>query len=245
MNGIVFYDGPSRLNGYDILGIATGLVTPSHNRKTGAMAQTWILNKHHDPVEANALSLDRANCGSCLLRGLGTNGKRTCYVNLGQAPLSIWRAYQAGRYPFVPLDDLSTHGQHRYIRLGAYGDPAAIPIQYWDALLSKAKGWTGYTHQWANPRYREVLKYCMASCETEADAVAAHALGAGTFRILPDDLPALGSEVACPFGTVPNLTCQTCLRCDGSEGMHVTVTPHGAGAKALVALVRASSSESS
>ena len=33
----------------DIVIVATGLGGKSANRKTGAMIQTWILNKHVDP----------------------------------------------------------------------------------------------------------------------------------------------------------------------------------------------------
>ena len=46
------------------------------------------------------------------------------------------------------------------IRLGSYGDPAAVPIEIWDNLCSVAANYTGYTHQWAtcDPNLKN---YCM------------------------------------------------------------------------------------
>lgn len=226
--GYVLWQGPSRLNGADVVVVATGVDTPSHNPKTGAMVQTWILLADQAPHEAVRQGADGGVCGGCALRGR-QGQERACYVRVDQAPLMIWRAWQAGRYtPAFTPEAQARVGAYRAVRLGAYGDPAAVPIAIWDALLQRATGWTGYSHQWRSPRLRDVMRYCVASCETEADVADAKALGFGTFRVTtPHALP-LHFEEACPSGL--GVQCVACQRCNGS-GRHITIPAHGRGAK--------------
>ena len=51
-NGVVLYDGPSLIDGAPIVAIATGLIWPSLNRKTGDMVHVWIMRADLPPVEA-------------------------------------------------------------------------------------------------------------------------------------------------------------------------------------------------
>ena len=62
-----------------------------------------------------------------------------------------------------------------FVRVGAYGDPAAVPIDVWRAMLADARGWTAYTHRWKAGASLQGL--AMASCETDADTREAEALG--------------------------------------------------------------------
>ena len=155
-SGWVLYDGPSELDGSRIVVVLT---TSSDNRKTGNMAQTWILRADRDPVSAIQTGADVSICGQCPHRGL--NGAvRTCYVNVGQAPLAVYRAWQHGSYSgFAPLPHL--HG----VRLGSYGDPAAVPVSVWQQLLKATQPLkkTGYTHQWHRPEFAALRSLCMAS----------------------------------------------------------------------------------
>ena len=95
MNGYILHEDSARVT------IATGFSTPSDNRKTGDMIQIWILCKAEDPVTAIRTGLDRLICGNCVHRGDGHGGNRSCYVNVGQAPQGIWRAWRAGNYPLL------------------------------------------------------------------------------------------------------------------------------------------------
>ena len=88
-----------------IVVIATGLVRPSDNAKTGGMVQIWILVKAENPVAASKSGADEAVCGDCPLRGVN-GSERVCYVNLGQAPLGIWKAWERGAYPKAGKEDL-------------------------------------------------------------------------------------------------------------------------------------------
>src|SRR5262245_27962174 len=85
--GVVLYRGASLLNGSAVVVVAVGLARKSKNVKTGNMVQTYILaDNEEDPVQAVKSGADPAICGDCPHRG------RSCYVNVAQAPLSIYRA---------------------------------------------------------------------------------------------------------------------------------------------------------
>jgi hypothetical protein len=172
-NGVVLYRGPSLINGQPSVCIATGLVHKSRNTTTGPFVQTWILADGEDsPLATLRSGGDAAVCGDCPHRPLLLpDGRRvlgSCYVNVGQAPLAIWQAYRRGAYPTFRVRQHLDLLRERLIRLGSYGDPAAVPLAVWDRVCAVAAGWTGYTHQFrtCNPGY---ARYCMASCETLAD----------------------------------------------------------------------------
>lgn len=214
------YDGPSLIDGQPIVVLVNGVDTPSANRKTGWMAQTWILHKHTDPVEAHKNEDDRSVCGDCPHRI-----HSTCYVELGRAPLNAWRAYKRGSYTnrFPNLAG-------RALRIGSYGDPGAVPIWVWDKLAKGTSGHTGYTHQW---RQRpDLQKYCMASVETEQEFQEAKAAGWRCYRVVTslDDLA--DKEIACPYPET-GLKCEQCMACNGSSGRHSHIASkiHGANWK--------------
>ena len=216
-NGVVVYRGPSRLDGAPIVAIVTGLARASSNPKTGPMAQLWILRADIAPHDAVRSGDDSSVCGDCSLRGAA------CYVQTYQAPLAVFRAYQAGNYPDGAPQDVSG----RMLRLGAYGDPAALPLPLVRRLVKAAAGHTGYSHQWRTaPRgWRDVV---MASVETEADAQRAWRAGWRTFRLAAE--PDKARERECPSSR--GVTCAQCRMCDGgTRGSSITIAPHGAGAK--------------
>jgi hypothetical protein len=229
-NGFILYTGPSELDGSPIVAIVT---TNSENRKTGDMSQLWILRADRSPVDALMDGSDSAICGDCVHRGdRATGSPRTCYVNVGRAPLSVYRAWKAGRYPGLDRADLVRGSS---IRLGAYGDPAAVPFPSIVALLN-ASGtgrWTGYTHQWRSaPMLRP---FVMASCDTVAEAADAAAAGWRAFLVAAVAPPAF---VECPATTV-GTTCKRCALCAGTSDRterapSIFVQPHGSGARAIL-----------
>src|SRR3989344_7004286 len=158
-NGAVIYRGPSMLDGAPIVVIATGLAKSSRNEKTGDMVQTWIMREDMHPSEAGKAGADDSGCGNCPHRGA------SCYVQVWRAPAVVWKAHQRGVYPMAAdLAAIRALGRGRMVRLGAYGDPAAVPAEVWSALCAEASGWTGYTHQWRKaPHLRQ---WCMASADS-------------------------------------------------------------------------------
>jgi len=228
--GVLLYEGPSLLNGDPIFVVAT---LKTSNRKTGNMIQTWILPQDMKPTDAVEDGSDVSICGDCPHRKV--NDKRTCYVNVGQAPLQVWKTYKAGKYPKV--DKVNTISIGRMIRKGSFGDPAAAPSHIWRELSSESDGWTGYTHQWRTCD-QDLRQYLMASVDNEQEARAARAMGWRTFRCRTEDEPLMEGEIMCPASDEAGkkTTCDECLLCAGDYSgktnkiPDISIVVHGRGA---------------
>ena len=140
--GVVLFEGPSKLDGQPIVAIAT---LSTKNGKTGPMVQTWVMRADMPPVQALHCGASDSVCGDCPLQGtlrnvsfgshpLGPIGETTrrvgnaCYVRVEQAPRGIWHAWQAGRYPRFDPDQHFGLFAGRFVRIGSYGEPMAVPI---------------------------------------------------------------------------------------------------------------------
>lgn len=228
----IIYQGPSLLDGQPIIVVAT---SNSKNRKTGDMLQTWILRADMDPLEASRTGADRSICGDCVHRGRSHNEPkgqalgRSCYVNLVLAPLGIWKTLVRGGYPRAT--DLRALGRGKLVRIGSYGDGAAVPQHIWDELTAEASGWTAYTHQ-GNPDPNRF----MTSVESAPSAQAAWDRGERTFRVVKtvDDVIA-GSEILCPASEEAGkrTTCEHCKLCAGASiaAKNIAIVVHGTGAR--------------
>lgn len=201
----------------------TGRSNRSANRKTGAVLQTYILLRDITPIDAVKSGADSAICGDCAHR----SSPRTCYVNIGQAPRSIY----AGKHTVASnLNELATDA---IVRLGAYGDPAAVPFGVWQSLLEKSRGWLGYTHQWKVCDQRLKL-YCMASVDSQAEFDAAHDLGWRCFFVGRSMADKPERTALCPASAEAGkvLQCESCLSCSGLSGERQTgdvfIPVHGA-----------------
>ena len=219
MNGFIYYRGPSQINGDPIIGICT---LESDNPKTGNMAQAWILHDTIHPVEAVQSGKDKAICGDC-------TAKDVCYVTVGFAPAQVWKK----RNDYADLRraprKMRAAVAGKKIRLGAYGDPAAIPFENTSRLLAGADDWTGYSHQWRARYAQPYRELCMASVETIEDADVAQLMGWRTFRIKGKRDPVAVGEMLCPSET-HNRQCTNCLACDGAlkpTAASVTISVHG------------------
>lgn len=225
---MVLYRGPSMLDGAtDIVMLAT---FSSTNSKTGGMIQTHIMRADMTPADAIRSGADRAVCGDCVHRL-----NRDCYTHpiilRGNGTASTFRGFaRTGGDPFNIRPFVGAK-----LRMGSYGDPAAIPFETWEPLLAVVAGHTGYSHQWrvCDQRYRTV---CMASCDSDQDVSDATAMGWDTYRVhAPGTARPAGSK-PCPASAEAGsrLTCSDCLRCAGTSsgrrGNHVAIMAHGAGA---------------
>jgi hypothetical protein len=199
------------------------------------MVQSYILRSDISPLAALRTGADTAMCGACVHKAKSYDGKtwsgRSCYVRVDTAPLGIWRARARGNVPRVTLSELSELTQDRPVRLGTYGDPASVPLAVWNAFCRYATMWTGYTHQSANKRLRDVLKYCQISADSEGDSLAARGAGIGSFRVLAQGESALPFEMVCPASEEAGkvATCATCKACSGLDGANVVIQSHGIG----------------
>lgn len=241
----IIYSGPSMLDGSPIVAICT---TGSGNTKTGNMFQLYILaaDKERSPLDINRLGLDTGICGSCPLKGIpaphktkGTAEKRPCYVVLFQGPLIVWKGWKAGKYEGITPAELPEFGAGETIRLGAYGDPAAIPPAIIRALISKAAGYTGYSHQWdliGSDNRPALASYTMISADNITEARRHWKEGRRTFRVIKDitELDKT-AEIICPATEEggKRTTCADCKLCSGSaiKAKNIAAVAHGNGSK--------------
>lgn len=235
MPGNIIYRGPSVLDGEPIFVAA---ITGSSNRKTGDMLQTYVMRADLDPLLASKLGEDESICGNCTHRGVPTLAPerkqaegRSCYVQLFQGPLNVWKQFSTGRYPLqLKPRQIRELGAGRFVRLGTYGDPGAVPFGVWDSLLVDARGHTGYTHNGGDPRQ------CMVSADNLQQAQDAWSEGHRTFRIVHHVSDVVkAKEVLCPASKEAGYrsTCERCMLCSGSEtaAKSVAIVAHGAGRK--------------
>lgn len=247
----VIYRGPSLIDGAPIVAIA--IAKKSKNIKTGPMVQTYILREDIDPRDASKTGADYSICGRCKHRGIATDDpavklakRRTCYVTIGQGPLIVWKAHKRGRYPdAIGSDAIAAIGADRMVRLGTYGDPAAVPAHIWRALISRAIGHTGYSHQSAIAGAAFDAQTMMVSADSIADAENAWNSGARTFRIISredwqrDGKGALvkGRESLCPASREGGFksTCADCGLCAGNSvsARSIAIVAHGASANLI------------
>ena len=236
-NGFVFYDGPSMLDGAPVIGIA---VLQSENGKTGNMVQTYILRSDIDPLSALADGSDASICGDCRHRPQddGTGRMvRTCYVNVGQSVQSVYSAWVRGAYPLMSPGRATQLVAGRMVRMGTYGDPAAIPVRIWRGLLAQAAGRTGYTHAWRRAGAQGLRALVMASADTAPERDVARAMGWRTFRVRAEGAPLGAREIACPASPEGGnrRQCVTCRACDGAERgpvqASVAIVVHGTMAR--------------
>lgn len=235
--GYIIWEGASLIDGAPIVCIATGLGRKSKNAKTGAMVQTYILRKDVSPVDAVRSGEDASICGDCVHRSPDGFRGRTCYVTVGQGPRVVWEAMQRGVYPQATPEQISEIAEGLGVRIGTYGDPAAVPAHVWVALVLRALFRTGYSHQWRTAVGRSLLGLVMASVDSPQEAREAQALGWRTFRVTRDaSEPSVGKEVVCPASAEAGrkLTCAECKACDGdtSRRASIRIAAHGSSSNA-------------
>jgi hypothetical protein len=257
-NGFIIYQGPSKIDGAPIVVIATGFEKRSGNSKTGNLIQTWIERADMSPLEARAQGLDPSICGSCRNRSRASGGTDACYVDVGRAPEGIWHAYHRTVDPTVVRScprcrtaarrgkgikhwvahppygivsrrcEIARLGAARDIRIGAHGDPAAVPGWVWNAFTKRARSVRGYTHRWK--RAQHLRGICRASVDTPKERTAAKRLGWMTFRVRTEDEPRERGEARCPASKEAGarVTCETCpIGCSGESTKDVTIIAHG------------------
>jgi hypothetical protein len=234
---MIIYSGPSLIDGKPIVAIAIG---KSGNTKTGNMVQTYIIRADVSPLEASKNGEDYSICGNCKHRGVPSIDpsrkqaeKRSCYVNLGQGPTIVWKALQRGIYPTVSGHAaIAAIGNGRMVRLGTYGDPAAVPAYIWESLLSEASGHTAYTHQSGVESAQARPDFMMVSADNEEQARIEWSNGNRTFRVVKSTYEIIaGREILCPASKEAGFrtTCNSCGLCGGNavKAKSIAIVDHG------------------
>ena len=215
----IIYRGPSQIDGLPIVAIAT---YSDRNTKTGKVLQTYIIRSDISPLDASKSGQDFSICGDCKFRGETTSDpkrkqakNRTCYVNLGQGPTIVYKSFIRGVYPMASdHTSIVELGKNRVVRLGSYGDPAAVPSHIWDELLSECVSHLAYSHQ---SGFRPDIT--MQSADTLEQAQAHWAKRARTFRVIDslDDIDPI-NEILCPASKEAGRRVQ-CVKCQLCSGL--------------------------
>ena len=244
MPGLIVYHGPSKYDGEQIVAI---LVKPNgkSNRKTGAVVQQYILRADIDPLEASRTGADYSICGNCRHKGTPapnkTNGvayNRTCYVQLFQGPLGVYKAVKQGYYPAAEtIEQVKEFIGGAMLRLGTYGDPASLPEGLNELLIELSGAHTSYTHAHTvdDTISDHAARYSMVSVDSIDDAMRAHSKGFRTFRVIPISTyqehgtnALLKNEIMCP-NTI-GVRCIDCKLCNGTKyknGKSIAIVAHG------------------
>jgi hypothetical protein len=260
-SGRTIWAGPSQLTGEQIKVVISGYVLPSENTKMGfgeedlakhqQYIQIWILNEGDE-----FQPMHRSICGDCSHRTYKGRSrgflwdlagdllrwdeevKGACYVQWMKGPNAAWKA--SNRNEALSLQAASAICSDRLVRLGAAGDPAAVPLKVWKELLGidgagnmTAKSITAYSHMWNRPEFQDYKLICMASADSAEEKELARSMGWSTFTVrasLPDD----DDRSTLCLNAVPDvhLSCAECRKCDGlltaRKPKDVWVPLHGA-----------------
>ena len=210
------------------------LTLKSSNRKTGDVAQVWILRSDVNPVEALNTGEDVSICGSCPHRKQ-EDGSRSCYVNVGQAPNSVYKTFKRGGYAIATSSELKRVLAGRRVRWGAYGDPAILHESVVSEINGYVLGHTGYTHQWRESFADWTKGVFQASCDGMLDYIDASIKGYKTFAVIPKGSRNYSGKQCPATIELSEAQCKTCKLCDGAK-TDIYVEAHGSGAKYIVAV---------
>ena len=225
---LVLYKGISQLdNETPIMVVMSGFTKDSNNTKTGPLVQLYILPVHETPKDIY-FSGSKAVCGDCKY-----NGNNGCYVrwsNLG----SIWKS--AKNQAAIPMTLSKEFLRGLRVRVGAAGDPAAVPSSVWSELLSTCENFTGYTHQWNKPEFKDLQGLFLASVDNATENLKAHVVGWSTFFVTDSEEQAKkeGTRCLASAGKTDShglpTTCASCMLCNGKSRKQKTITEvlHGA-----------------
>lgn len=223
---LVLYKGISLLdNETPIMVVMSGYTKDSQNEKTGPLVQLYILPIDILPRDAYT-SGSKSVCGDCRY-----NGNNGCYVRWSHLK-GIWNS--ARSQPVIPMKHAKEFVKGLRVRVGAAGDPSAVPFSFWNDLLSSCENFTGYTHQWDKPEYQDLSSLFVASTDSKEETREANAKGWNTFEVIDNEKPSKNSVLCLATDTTKSInglpfSCATCMMCNGKgKGKNVYAQLHGA-----------------
>jgi hypothetical protein len=228
-SGVVLWRGPSQ---FDQTPIVVILTYRSKNKKTGNILQVYILPDKDSPLYNLASNGGQSVCHECPLRPKPW-GCGACYVQVNRDPQHVWKAFQAGRYDdgFEALNARLPKLPDT-VRVGAYGDPLAVPDVVWLRLKIRFRVMLGYTHAWYTTH--TTLRYWRATCHSQPDITIARRMGWKVF-VVTSSAAALRHRphhlIPCSTVTNPGTTCVECGRCNTFSTCHnperIAIPVHG------------------
>jgi hypothetical protein len=209
----------------------------SNNSKVGDSVQIWVLPLKWITDGKGQMEDDSASCLDCIH---SKRANRTCYVRKGMSEMglkskvnSLHKAYHDGKVELLPMEDATAELpkiQGKFVRFGAYGEPIFLGETIVKAVTESASNWTGYTHQWRNPKYQWASRYFMASADTERLGEVAQGMGWRTFRVRSKADPIIVGEINCPASKEMGnrVQCNACGLCKGTstKAKSITIIKH-------------------
>jgi len=204
--------------------IVNGFTRPSGNKKTGPMIQTYFTPSNIHPVDAIKTGTDDAVCFRCPQKHSTGGGCYVGFYSLISIPTAIDRALSISADQATASHLWRNLLEGRSIRLGAWGDPAAVSKNIILPIATATPMRTGYTHFPSKaPHLRGLVQ---ASCESPKQAHALQADGWRTFRASRSPETTLtADEILCPHYTT-GIQCIACGLCDGHSA-NVVAPIHG------------------
>lgn len=185
--------------------VLTGLKLNSQNRKTGAMIQSYFIDKE----TIDHASVFGSKCALCPML-------KKCYVSRDK--LTVRRLLKDNTYKQVSFNNMLELIKDKPIRLGTYGDPSVLPLSDLKAICESASMHTAYTHF-----YKEIptqySRFLMASVESFEQELFAHSLGYRTFRVLlkgQAQYETSDHSLKC-LNETHDFTCLECGLCNGNS----------------------------
>ena len=163
----------------------------------GCLRRRSIRNPPQDPTRKGRWELRcPGQCSSCMACGPrgkslgvvvdahgGNGNKDACYVIPWTVPKRMHELYAEAKAYSFRTARRSVLKAGRHVRLGAVGDPTAVPLHVWEAVVPKKLWGPTYTQRWIDmpgDRWRDLA---MASVETYGEALLARDMGWRTFRV--------------------------------------------------------------
>lgn len=223
---LVLYKGISLLdNETPIMVVMSCYDKDSQNDKTGPLVQLYILPVNilpHDAYKSGSLSV----CGDCKY-----NGNNGCYVRWSHLR-GIWNS--AKSQPVIPTQHAKEFIKGLRVRVGAAGDPSAVPFSFWSDLLSSCENFTGYTHQWNKPEFASLSRLFVASTDSPKETREANEKGWSTFEVVDQEDPSEKSILCLATDETKSkdglpFSCASCMGCNGKGKQKNWYVPlHGA-----------------
>ena len=217
---VTIWEGTSLFNGEPIKVVMSCYTKDSENSKTGPLIQIYILPSDESPKDSY-FSKNPIVCGDCKYLNNG------CYVQWSNLT-SLWKS---SKKRFIPLDLAAWLCMGLRVRVGAAGDPAAVPSYVWQELLAGVDSHTGYTHHWkdCDPSLRRLF---MASCDSEDETKLASSLGWNVFYVHDGKISDELEYIKCQADGITK-NCFSCMLCHGvqsrrSKSFVVAEQLHGA-----------------
>lgn len=236
LSGRIVWQGESLINHEPVMVVMTNYARVSENIKTGPMVQFYIFTEKEFQAMAKAI------CGGCAHSKAAPGKRPACYVQWARLN-HAWTAAKKNKP--LSLNQACQVVKGMRIRLGAAGDPCAVPLHVWQQLASAASGHTGYTHQWHKEWAQAYSELLMASVDSASEGELATAMGWRWFGVESpgnsfDRLP----SVRC-LSEASDIACINCMLCNGNANLektgrrapNIVITAHGPGAKNVKARI--------